>query len=344
MEHLIEFILFAAKTVTVVALVAVPLLLMALASTRFRQQAKEHIEVNHLNKRYEAMSETIAAAHMQKKERKEERKKKKKEEKRKRKETESDGRERRRVYVFGFEGDIQASAIDTLREEITAVLTLKEAPDEVVVKVESTGGAVHAYGLAASQLARLRSKGIPLTVAVDKVAASGGYMMACVADKILAAPFAIVGSIGVLAQIPNFHRALEKREIDYHEFTAGEYKRTVGMFTEPTEKGKEKLKEEIEDVHSLFKDFVQSYRPSIDLDKVGTGEHWHGTRAVDLNLVDEIRTSDDYLLESSAEADIYEIKLVRKMKIAERIRPSFLAFFRSLLGRGDERFDPYSRY
>ena len=216
-------------------------------------------------------------------------------------------------------------------EEITSVLTIGEAPDEVVVRLESRGGVVHGYGLAASQLKRIKDQNIALTVAVDKVAASGGYLMACVADKIIAAPFAIVGSVGVLAQIPNFHRALEKHNIDYQEYTAGEYKRTVGMFSEPTEKGKAKFLEEIEDVHRLFKDFIRMNRPSVEVDEISTGEHWYGTRALELNLVDELRTSDDYLLEASKTSDIYEVKFVRKETMADKFKPAIAGLLGTVL-------------
>ncbi len=344
MEHLVEYTVFLAKALTVLAFVIIPILLIGAMSFRQRAHQKEHLEVNHLNQRYEAMSNTIKSVELPKKKFKDEQKRQKKEQKKKDKETASEQPERRRIYTMGFEGDIQASELDKLREEITAILSTGDKPDEVVVKVESPGGAVHAYGLAASQLARIKEKGIALTVVIDKVAASGGYLMACVADKIVAAPFAVVGSVGVIAQIPNFHRALKKHNVDYHEFTAGEYKRTVGMFTEPTEKGKAKLKEDIEDIHELFKDFVKSYRPQIDLDLVATGEHWHGTRALDLNLVDELRTSDDYLLDASRDADIYEIKFVRKQNIADRLKPSIEAILRIITRNRSSLMEPTTRF
>ena len=323
MEHLIEYLLFFAKTITVIVAFLIPIMLVSAMAARQRQHQKEHLEVNHVNRRYEAMSNTIDSAHLSKKALKERAKKQKKERKIENKKKDSDAEQKKRVYVLEFEGDIEASEIDKLREEITSVLTIEDAPDEIVVKVESKGGVVHGYGLAASQLKRIKDRNIALTVAVDKVAASGGYLMACVADKIIAAPFAIVGSVGVLAQIPNFHRALEKHNIDYQEFTAGEYKRTVGMFSEPTEKGKAKLLEEIQDVHNLFKEFVKGNRPEVELDVIATGEHWYGTRALELNLVDELRTSDDYLLAASEDADIFEVKYVKKESLSERFQPAF---------------------
>jgi serine protease SohB len=197
--------------------------------------------------------------------------------------------------------------VASLREEVTAVLTAAQAEDEVIVRLESAGGLVHGYGLAASQLLRIRDRRLKLTVAVDKVAASGGYMMACVADRIIAAPFAILGSIGVIAQLPNFNRLLKKHDVDFEQFMAGEHKRTVTLFGENTDKGRQKFQEEIEDVHALFKDFVKTHRPQVDLERVATGEHWFGARALESRLVDELRTSDDVLLDASASADLYEV-------------------------------------
>ncbi len=344
MDYLFEYLFFLLKTITIVIAFLIPLIALMAMAAKQRQHQKEHLDVNHLNRRFESMSNTIDSVHLPKKVFKEKLKKKKKDSKSESKKN-SEKPERKRIYVCKFQGDMEATEIDRLREELTAVLALDELPDEVLVKVESRGGVVHGYGLAASQLTRIKDKKIPLTISVDKVAASGGYLMACVADKIIAAPFAIVGSVGVLAQMPNFHRALKKRDIDYHEYTAGEYKRTVGMFTEPTERGKAKFLEEIEDVHELFKDFVKTNRPQIDIDKVATGEHWYGTRALDLNLVDEIRTSDDYLLEASKNSDIYEVKYIRKQKVSERFGKAAAAFIETVLRKNDDQLtDKYYRY
>jgi serine protease SohB len=214
-----------------------------------------------------------------------------------------------RLYVLRFAGDIRASAVESLRQEITAVLAVAEAGagDEVLLRLDSGGGMVNAYGLAASQLDRLRQRGVKLTVAVDRVAASGGYMMACVADRILAAPFAVVGSIGVVAMIPNVHRLLKRHDVDVELITAGEFKRTLTVVGENTDKGRAKLTEQIEEAHRLFKDFVGRYRPELDMAQVATGEHWYGTRGVELGLVDALQTSDDYLLAAVAERPVYEV-------------------------------------
>lgn len=226
---------------------------------------------------------------------------------------------RKRLFVVHFDGDIKASALSNLREEITAILQIAQKGDEVVVCLESPGGMVANYGLAASQLARVRSAGVTLTIVVDKVAASGGYMMACVADRILAAPFAMLGSIGVVAQLPNFHRLLQRNDVDFELFTAGEYKRTVTMFGENTEEGKEKFQSDLEEIHTLFQHFVSEYRPQLDISKVATGEVWFGQRALDLALVDEIKTSDEYLTARAENADLYQVEYKERQNIAKKI-------------------------
>lgn len=223
------------------------------------------------------------------------------------------------VYVLDFKGDISASETTALREEISAIINVAKADDEVLLRLESPGGVVHGYGLAASQLARLKQKGIKLTVAVDKVAASGGYMMACVADKIVSAPFAIIGSIGVVAQIPNIHRLLKKHDVDVDVMTAGEFKRTVTVLGENTEKGKQKFQAELEETHQLFKQFVTQNRPHLDVDKVATGEHWFGQQALDLQLVDELATSDDIILEKMKDKSVISVKYKVKKPLLQKI-------------------------
>ena len=223
------------------------------------------------------------------------------------------------VYVLDFKGDISASETTALREEISAIINVAKVDDEVLLRLESPGGVVHGYGLAASQLARLKQKGIKLTVAVDKVAASGGYMMACVADKIVSAPFAIIGSIGVVAQIPNIHRLLKKHDVDVDVMTAGEFKRTVTVLGENTEKGKQKFQAELEETHQLFKQFVAQNRPHLDVDKVATGEHWFGQQALALQLVDELATSDDIILEKMKDKSVISVKYKVKKPLLQKI-------------------------
>lgn len=225
-----------------------------------------------------------------------------------------------KIYVLDFKGDTAASAVEQLREEITLILaTAKAGRDRVIVRLESPGGMVHGYGLAAAQLVRLREAGFHLTICVDKVAASGGYMMACIASEIISAPFAIVGSIGVVAQVPNFNRLLKDNKIDFELFTAGEYKRTVSMFGENTEEGKAKFEEEIQQTHALFKHFVEKYRPQLNVEKVATGEHWYGQDALDLNLVDKLQTSDEYVLGLLPQHDVYTINTRKKPTLGEKL-------------------------
>ena len=214
----------------------------------------------------------------------------------------------KKLYVLDFCGNIKATEIKSLRREISAVILSFKKGDEVLLRLENSGGTVHEHGLAASQLKRIKDKKIPLTICVDKVAASGGYMMACVANKIIASPFSIIGSIGVLAQVPNFNKLLKKKGIDFEQHTAGNYKRTVTMFGENTAKDRKKLNEQLEDIHILFKNFIKNERKNVDIEKVATGEYWYGKNALDLNLIDEIMTSDEYILLAKERFDIIHIK------------------------------------
>ena len=248
-----------------------------------------------------------------------------------------------RVFVIEFSGDVAASQVDSLREQVTCVLDVARAKDEVVVKLESPGGMVHSYGLASSQLQRIRARSIPLTVCVDKIAASGGYMMACIAQKIVAAPFAILGSIGVVAALPNFNRVLRKFDVDYLELTAGEYKRTISPLGEITEKGKAKFLEQLEDTHVLFKQFVVENRPCVDLAQVATGEHWYGLRAKNLGLIDEIATSDDYIKAKCETADVYLVEVERKESMKEKLAQLMHASVSKLLAFGLARASSYER-
>ena len=328
MEFFIEYGLFLAKVATVVVAIAIIISLAVGASLKGKQGGdKGHLEITPLNQQYEDMSEAMLIATMdeslQKAEEKKLHKAKKKQAKVDKKaqktENETDASAKKRVFVLTFDGNISASAVSHLREEVTAVLTQAKANDEVLLKLESAGGMVHSYGLASSQLDRLRKAQIPITVSVDKVAASGGYMMACVADRILAAPFAIIGSIGVVAQMPNFNRVLKKHDVDYELLTAGEHKRTLTMFGENTDKGREKFIEELEETHQLFKDYVSERRPQVDIDKIATGEIWYGSKALEMALVDDIQTSDEYLVACIQQAQVYEVAYVQKKKLHQRL-------------------------
>ncbi len=323
MEYIYDYLSFLAQAITIVVALLVILSALTALGARRHQVGTGHLEINKLNDRLDGLKERIDEVVLPpqafKKARKQATKNAKKEAKQASKQVASDEPPGKRVFVLSFEGDLQASKVVQLRHEINAILMHAAKTDEIVVRVESPGGMVHGYGLAASQLHRIRERGLHLVVAVDKVAASGGYLMAAVANKVIAAPFALVGSIGVVAQIPNVHRLLKKNDIDFEVITAGQYKRTMTVFGENTEEGRQKFTEELEDVHALFQEFVHDNRPSVDLAKVATGEAWYGQRAIDLNLVDEIATSDAYLMQQCEDADVFEIRWVEQKKPLERV-------------------------
>ncbi|NVK39709.1 MAG: protease SohB [Oceanospirillaceae bacterium] len=330
LSFLSDYGLFLAKTLTIVLALLLLVGGIAFIASRNRHGGSSgEISVTSLNERLEDMQHSIESVVLDKESYKallkDEQKKDKAEAKARKKALkkkggdESEDENRRRIFVLDFDGDIRASEVEPLREEISAILTLATPDDEVVVRLESAGGLVHTYGLAASQLERFRAQQIPLTICVDRVAASGGYMMACLADRLLAAPFAVLGSIGVVAQMPNFHKLLKKHDIDYEVLTAGEFKRTLTMFGENTDKGREKFVEELEDTHELFKEFVASYRPQLDIRKVATGEIWFGKRALEEKLIDEVCTSDDYLMKASKDADIFSVRYEEKKSLQERL-------------------------
>ncbi|MBL6691336.1 MAG: protease SohB [Pseudomonadales bacterium] len=323
LEFLLEYGLFLAKSVTILVAILVVIAVIFGMNQRQKEPEAGHIEVKSLNDTLEAITHSLKSVvlnpELRKQDEKEAKKKTKEKQKSLKKEVKDGQGPRPRTFVIDFKGDVQASSVTGLREEITAILSVAEPTDEVLVRLESPGGVVHGYGLAASQLARFRKREIPLTVAVDKVAASGGYMMASVANRIIAAPFSLLGSIGVIAQLPNFHRLLKKNDVDVEVLTAGEFKRTLTVFGENTEKGREKFVEELEDVHNLFKELVSQNRPQLNIDEVATGEAWFGTRALERNLVDELMTSDEYIVEQCAERDVFLVKFVQHKNKIDRL-------------------------
>ena len=310
-ESLLEYGLFLAKTLTVVAALAFLVGFTFTASRRAR--GPEGLKVTSLNSRLRDAADGLRRALLPKAERKQLAKRRKQEDKA------AATRRRKRVFVLDFRGDLRASGGASLREEVSAVLAVAETGDEVLLRLENAGGLVHEHGLAASQLTRLRERGLPLTVAVDKIAASGGYLMACVANRIIAAPFAVVGSIGVLAQVPNFRRMLDERGVRVEQVKAGRYKRTVSMFGEVTDEDRDKLREELEEVHELFQAMVAKYRPALDLQRVATGEHWYGSRALELGLIDEVGTSDDWLARAVGEADAWKVEWRAPKRMIEKL-------------------------
>jgi serine protease SohB len=314
MEFLQDYGLFLAKGLTVLLLLLTLLGAAAAMAARGRSRDEEQLTVRHLNERFRSMERVLqrkvlgrrAFRHLVRQYRRERK--------------EALQAERARVYVLRFHGDIRATRVENLREEISAVLTLaRPGVDQAVLCIESGGGLVHAYGLAAAQVARLREAGLDLTVTVDRVAASGGYLMAAVAQRIVAAPFAVVGSIGVVAQIPNLHRLLKRHDVDIELLTAGQFKRTLTVLGKNTPEGRAKFQQELEETHLLFKGYLQRFRPQLDLDTLATGEHWYGEQALERKLVDALGTSDDLLMRMAKEYDLYEVRFTRRQPLARRI-------------------------
>ena len=320
-EALIDYGLFAAKSLTLIIAIVLGLILLARARRGGALGSHDdddgsRLEVVDLNHRFANMADILKHATLPPKLYKKAAKAERKEEKARAKAEDSD---RRRLFVLDFHGDIMATETGGLREMISALLLVARPDDEVLLRLDNSGGAVHEHGLAASQLLRIRERNVKLTVAVDKVAASGGYLMACVANRIVAAPFAVIGSIGVLAELPNFHRLLQEKGIDFELHTAGEYKRTLTVFGENTDEGREKLRQQLEETHGLFKAFIHQHRPDLDLDKVATGEYWHAEQALELGLIDAITTSDDYLLAAHDDADLFKLRYRARKRPLDRL-------------------------
>lgn len=315
MSFLLQYSAFLLKLGTLVFAILILAAGLFAIARKAKEQTRLKLCVNKLNNKYQEFADVLNAEILTKSAKKKIAKEKKINLKKQKKQA------KKHIFVLNFQGDIKGSAVCGLREEITAILQVATPQDEVVLKLESGGGMVSPYGLAASQLQRLKNKRIPLTISIDKIAASGGYLMACVADKILAAPFAIIGSIGVVAQLPNFHRFLKKRDIDFELVTAGEYKRTLTVFGENTEKAREKTKDDLEEIHRLFKEFIETNRKTVNIEQVATGAHWLAKDALELKLVDELITSDDYLMNqaSNHHADIYELKFLMKKSVADKL-------------------------
>ena len=312
MEILADYLVFLLKVFTIVLAITIPLLLI-IGSSKGKSQPRGKLSITNLSDKFEEMGNAVKGSLMTPKELKKFNKDLSKEKKKKDKDQTEDS-----IFVLNFKGDIQASEVEKLKQEVNAILLSKTDCKEVVIRVESGGGSAYAYGLCAAELKRLVDNKINLTVCIDKVAASGGYLMSCVASKIIAAPWAIVGSIGVIAQLPNFHRLLKKNSIDFEMHTAGAFKRTLTTLGENTEEGREKFKSDLEDLHLIFKNFVKEQRPEVDTDIVATGEVWQGEDAVRVGLVDSLETSDNYLVGLSKGAKLFELEFVEKKNLTER--------------------------
>jgi serine protease SohB len=322
MAFWLDIAAFLVKALIIVAAVGGLAVLIARLA-RSGEPKDQEIKVRPLDERYDDMRDAMDGALLDRKERKALAKRHKKEAK-------ADARARRghepgkRVYVLSFKGDMRASAVKRLGAEIDAVLiAARPATDEAVIRIESPGGTVTGYGLAAAEILRLRERKIKVTASVDQVAASGGYMMACAADRIVAAPFAVVGSIGVVAPAPNLHRLLKKNDIDYEEMTAGEFKRTVSVLGEITPAGREHFREKLDTTHDAFKAHVAACRPNLDIARVANGDYWLAREAMALGLVDEILTGDELLFRARDGARLYEVSTEARKNLLERLSGAF---------------------
>lgn len=315
-ELLLEVGAFTLKSLVLGLVIFGGLLAIIAASLKQKKSGKE-IEVQNLSEKSKKRQLQIKAKLLPAAEFK---KTLKSEQKKMKKERKSRDHHKPRLFVLEFEGDVRATQTEELREQITSLLSVSDpSTDQVLVTIESPGGMVHGYGLGAAQLLRIRDKGIRLVAAVDKVAASGGYLMASVANEIIAAPFAVVGSIGVIAQVPNLNRLLKKHDIDYEEVTSGKYKRSVSFLGEITPDGRRHFEKKIEGTHDLFKQFVKDLRPQLNLEEVANGDHWYGKEAVALGLVDRLQTSDDFISQFIESHQVIKLTSPEKKNLVQKV-------------------------
>jgi serine protease SohB len=320
MDFVAEYGLFLLQTLTVV--VAIVLVIAVSSKMSGGDEAKGTIKVTDLSKKFAEQKQYVgtfveAALNSDQPsvlERLKNRLKKKSPKK-----STAESAHQKLAVVLEFKGDMKASQVNGLREEVSAILLMDPIPDLVVLKLTSPGGLVHTYGLASSQLARLRDAGVESIACVDTVAASGGYMMAVCADRIVAAPFAVLGSIGVVAQIPNIYRFLKNRDVDVELHTAGANKRTLTLLGENTPEGRKKFKEDLEQTHDLFKAWIAERRPELDLDAVADGSIFYGTDALTKGLCDQIATSDDVLMTLNQDHHLIALKWHEKKSLAARL-------------------------
>lgn len=210
--------------------------------------------------------------------------------------------------VLRFEGDTMATGRQDFARMVDEVLHNKERIQRVIVVVNSPGGGVSVYGQMFAGMERMRNAGVDVTACVDTYAASGGYLMSVPAQRIIAAPFAMVGSIGVVSEFMNFNKLLRRLGVEPMTITAGELKRTVTPLSEVTEENKAAYKAQLEAIHRQFIAVVKKYR-EVDADRVCTGNHWTAAESVELklNLVDGLATSQEYLFEANQTEDLVTI-------------------------------------
>ena len=309
MDYLYDISLFFLKSLIIVVGLLIVILIPMIQSQKKKASKKKKLELENLKDRFKPYIQEFYQTYLNKKNYKNYLKQLKKEK--------PPEKEKPNSFLISFTGDKMATQVESLRDEVSLILKIAKPEDEVILLLESPGGAVASYGLAASQLVRLRDK-LKLTICVDTVAASGGYLMASTGHQIISAPFALIGSIGVLFQTPNIHEFLKKRDISFEEVTAGKYKRTITPFGKITEEKKQKLQEQIDLVYLQFKNFLKEYRKDLDFEKVATGEVWLGAEALKLHLVDKIQCSDDYIMEALKTRNVYKIKLKEEKKLWEK--------------------------
>ena len=226
------------------------------------------------------------------------------------------------LYYLEFEGDIQASEAAKLKQEILVCLQVAKPTDVFLILVESSGGSVSNYGDLYSVMEMIKKRGHTLWVAIDRVAASGGYLISLPADKIFATPFALIGSIGVLSEVPNFGGLLDKYGVKMEEYTAGERKMNISMFRENGEEQKEHHRKKLGKIHELFKAQLVKYRggliekKGVDIGELMEGDFWMGENAFELGLVDELKSSVEILLDEKDHFNILKVNYHNEPKMA----------------------------
>jgi serine protease SohB len=309
MENILaNYTIFFLKITTIIILLLLTLIMCLII---IKNKDNKYIKIKNINKKYITFKKLFLSEILKKTEKKQIIKNINEEEK---------ITKTKNLFILNFNGDINASDINNLKDILSVIILNKKYVDEVLIKLTSNGGIVTNYGLAATQLKRLKNENINLTISIDTIAASGGYMMACVANKIIASHFSIIGSIGVLGIIPNINKILNKNNIEIEYHTSGKYKKTLSIIGENTEIGRKKFIESLENTHFLFKNFVKENRSQINIEEIATGEYWYGIDALKLNLIDKIQTSDEYIMENLNTTQIYEIKLNEKTNIKNKIK------------------------
>lgn len=226
----------------------------------------------------------------------------------------SEGIVRKTAVLLSFNGDINATEVIEFGRAVSMIVQMKDLVSEVYIIINSGGGVVNGYGLLASEIERLHYSEIETYALIDQVAASGGYMAACVANHVVAAPFAYIGSIGVVSEMPNFNQILSDNGINIEQHTAGKSKRTVTPLGKITDEDRNEFKKKLERIHRSFINHVSHYRNINDADEnknsiIFSGDYWIAEETVELELglVDEISTSQEFLLDKMKEYNIIEI-------------------------------------